>query len=159
MIFHFPYLILFKVGSGAIGCEVLKTFGMIGLGCGSKGMIHITDMDSIEKSNLSRQFLFRPKDVEKLKSKTAAEAVKAMNPEVNVTAYSNRVGAETESLFNEKFYNSLSGVCNALDNVEARLYMDSQCILHKKSLLESGTLGTKGNTQVSRKISFLFYYF
>lgn len=138
----------FLVGSGAIGCEVLKTWGMMGLGTGKKGMIHITDMDTIEKSNLSRQFLFRPKDVEQLKSKTAAIAVKQMNPEVNINAYSNRVGPETEGLFNDKFYNSLSGVCNALDNVEARMYMDSQCIFYKKSLLESGTLGTKGNTQV-----------
>jgi ubiquitin-activating enzyme E1 len=71
-----------------------------------------------------------------------------MNPEVNINSYSNRVGPETEDLFNDKFYTSLHGVCNALDNVEARMYMDSQCILYKKPLLESGTLGTKGNTQV-----------
>jgi len=67
---------------------------------------------------------------------------------VNIKAYSNRVGPDTEEVFNNTFYNSLNGVCNALDNVEARLYMDSQCILWKKPLLESGTLGTKGNTQV-----------
>jgi len=105
-------------------------------------------MDTIEKSNLSRQFLFRTKDVEHLKSETAANAVRIMNPETRVTAYSSRVGPETETTFNESFYSNLSGVCNALDNVEARLYMDSQCIYYKKSLLESGTLGTKGNTQV-----------
>jgi ubiquitin-activating enzyme E1 len=51
-------------------------------------------------------------------------------------------------VFNEQFYNGLTGVCNALDNVQAREYMDGQCIYHKKSLLESGTSGTKGNTQV-----------
>lgn len=28
------------------------------------------------------------------------------------------------------------------------MYMDAQCVFYKKSLLESGTLGTKGNTQV-----------
>eukprot|EP01117_Protostelium_nocturnum_P002084 TRINITY_DN12724_c0_g1_i1.p1 TRINITY_DN12724_c0_g1~~TRINITY_DN12724_c0_g1_i1.p1 ORF type:complete len:1011 (+),score=274.61 TRINITY_DN12724_c0_g1_i1:161-3193(+) len=136
----------FLVGAGAIGCEVLKCWAMMGLG--TKGKIHVTDMDIIEKSNLSRQFLFRAKDVEQLKSKTAADAVKVMNPEINVQHYATRVGPETESTFNDDFYNSLSGVCNALDNVEARTYMDSQCIYHKKSLLESGTLGTKGNTQV-----------
>lgn len=37
---------------------------------------------------------------------------------------------------------------NALDNVEARLYVDSKCVNFAKPLLESGTLGTKGNTQV-----------
>ena len=39
-------------------------------------------------------------------------------------------------------------VCTALDNVDARLYVDSKCLFHHKPLLESGTLGTKGNTQV-----------
>eukprot|EP01118_Nematostelium_gracile_P004901 TRINITY_DN1583_c0_g1_i2.p1 TRINITY_DN1583_c0_g1~~TRINITY_DN1583_c0_g1_i2.p1 ORF type:complete len:572 (+),score=188.51 TRINITY_DN1583_c0_g1_i2:717-2432(+) len=121
---------------------------MMGVGTASNSMVHVTDMDVIEKSNLSRQFLFRPKDVEQLKSTTAANAVKHMNPHINIKSYSNRVGAETETIFNSEFYNSLSGVCNALDNVEARLYMDSQCIFYKKPLLESGTLGTKGNTQI-----------
>jgi len=105
-------------------------------------------MDIIEQSNLSRQFLFRNKDVEQLKSKTAATAVKIMNPHMNIHHYSSRVGPETESTFNEAFYRGLDLVANALDNVEARMYMDSQCIYHKKPLLESGTLGTKGNTQV-----------
>ena len=51
-----------QVGAGAIGCELLKNFAMIGLGC-SEGAITVTDMDTIEKSNLNRQFLFRPWDV------------------------------------------------------------------------------------------------
>lgn len=72
-----------------------------------------------------------------------------MNPEVHVVNYRDRVGPDTESVFNEAFYESLHGVCNALDNVDARLYMDSQCVYYKKPMLESGTLGTKGNTQVS----------
>ncbi|CAI9181589.1 unnamed protein product [Rangifer tarandus platyrhynchus] len=53
----------FLVGAGAIGCELLKNFAMIGLGCGDGGSITVTDMDIIEKSNLNRQFLFRPWDV------------------------------------------------------------------------------------------------
>jgi ubiquitin-activating enzyme E1 len=137
----------FLVGSGAIGCEVLKIWALMGLGVGS-GAIHVTDMDMIEKSNLNRQFLFRPKDVGRLKSEAAAEAVRGMNGSTNIQAYSARVGPETENVFDETFYESLTGVCNALDNVEARMYMDSQCVYHRKPMLESGTLGTKGNTQV-----------
>jgi len=140
-------LSFFLVGAGAIGCEMLKTWAMMGVGVDG-GRIHVTDMDTIEKSNLNRQFLFRSYNIEKLKSETAANAVKAMNPDINIVAYSLRVGAETENIFNEAFYNSLDGVCNALDNVEARMYMDAQCVFYRKPLLESGTLGTKGNTQV-----------
>ncbi|XP_039567135.1 ubiquitin-like modifier-activating enzyme 1 [Passer montanus] len=53
----------FVVGAGAIGCELLKNFAMVGLGCGPEGSVTVTDMDTIEKSNLNRQFLFRPWDV------------------------------------------------------------------------------------------------
>ncbi|XP_068104099.1 ubiquitin-like modifier-activating enzyme 1 [Hyperolius riggenbachi] len=53
----------FLVGAGAIGCELLKNFAMIGLGAAEGGAVTVTDMDTIEKSNLNRQFLFRPWDV------------------------------------------------------------------------------------------------
>lgn len=140
----------FLVGSGAIGCEMLKNWAMIGLGVGPKGKITVTDMDSIEKSNLNRQFLFRPKDVGKMKSECAAAAVEAMNPELkgHIVTLRDRVGADTEHIFNEEFWESLDGVTNALDNVDARTYVDRRCVFFRKPLLESGTLGTKGNTQV-----------
>jgi len=138
----------FIVGTGAIGCEMLKNYTMMGVGCSPEGCIYVTDMDLIEKSNLNRQFLFRPHDVQKMKSQTAASAVKEMNPDVNVIAHQNRVGPETEKIYNDNFFESLDGVCNALDNVDARMYMDRRCVYYKKPLLESGTLGTKGNVQV-----------
>jgi ubiquitin-activating enzyme E1 len=139
----------FLVGAGAIGCEMLKNWAMIGLGIGPKGKITITDMDSIEKSNLNRQFLFRAKDVGLMKSDRAAAAVQAMNPDLvgHIECLKERVSPETENIFNEDFWNSLDGVTNALDNVEARQYVDRRCVFFHKPLLESGTLGTKGNTQ------------
>lgn len=51
------------MGAGAIGCELLKNFAMIGLAAGEGGNITVTDMDTIEYSNLNRQFLFRQQDV------------------------------------------------------------------------------------------------
>eukprot|EP00727_Mastigamoeba_balamuthi_P013622 m51a1_g8883 putative ubiquitin activating enzyme e1 (1049) ;mRNA; f:649634-653725 len=138
----------FLVGAGAIGCEVLKVWAMMGLGSGSAGQVHVTDMDVIERSNLSRQFLFRERDVEKLKSETAANAVRRMNPNLHITHYALRVGGESESVYNEQFYASLDGVCTALDNFDARRYVDMQCVANGKPMLDSGTLGPKGNTQV-----------
>ena len=140
----------FLVGAGAIGCEMLKNWAMMGLGVGKNGFIYLTDMDSIEKSNLNRQFLFRPWDVTKLKSETAANAIHKMNKQTigHIKSYSDRVGVETENIFNDDFWESLSGVTNALDNVDARKYVDLRCVFYRKPLIESGTLGTKGNTQV-----------
>uniref|UniRef100_A0A6Q2YYV8 E1 ubiquitin-activating enzyme n=1 Tax=Esox lucius TaxID=8010 RepID=A0A6Q2YYV8_ESOLU len=137
----------FLVGAGAIGCELLKNFAMMGLASG-EGEVIVTDMDTIEKSNLNRQFLFRPWDVTKMKSETAAAAVKQMNPSVRITGHQNRVGPDTERVYDDDFFESLHGVANALDNVDARMYMDRRCVYYRKPLLESGTLGTKGNVQV-----------
>jgi ubiquitin-activating enzyme E1 len=138
----------FLVGAGAIGCELLKNWAMMGVASGPEGKIIVTDMDTIEKSNLNRQFLFRPWDVQKTKSSTAAAAVKQMNPSCQIEAHENRVGAESENVYNDDFFLSLTGVANALDNVDARMYMDRRCVYYHKPLLESGTLGTKGNVQV-----------
>jgi len=138
----------FLVGAGAIGCELLKNWAMMGVATGPNGKIIVTDMDTIEKSNLNRQFLFRPWDVQKLKSSTAAAAIRQMNPRCVVESHENRVGADTEHIYNDDFFLSLTGVANALDNVDARMYMDRRCVFYHKPLLESGTLGTKGNVQV-----------
>uniref|UniRef100_A0A8C5AGG0 Ubiquitin-like modifier activating enzyme 1 n=1 Tax=Gadus morhua TaxID=8049 RepID=A0A8C5AGG0_GADMO len=137
----------FLVGAGAIGCELMKNFAMMGL-ASKGGEVIVTDMDTIEKSNLNRQFLFRPCDVTKMKSETAAAAVKLMNPSFNITGHQNRVGPDTERVYDDDFFESLHGVANALDNVDARMYMDRRCVYYRKPLLESGTLGTKGNVQV-----------
>lgn len=88
----------FLVGSGAIGCEMLKNWSMMGLASGPKGIIHVTDLDTIEKSNLNRQFLFRAKDLGKFKSEVAAAAVADMNPDLTGKILSKQepVGPDTE---------------------------------------------------------------
>ena len=68
--------------------------------------------------------------------------------QLNIEAHENRVGADTENTYDDEFFEALDGVANALDNVEARTYMDRRCVYYRKPLLESGTLGTKGNVQV-----------
>ena len=82
------------------------------------------------------------------KSTAAAKAARNINPSLNVNALQNRVSPATEDVFHDKFWESLDLIVNALDNVNARLYVDSRCVYFGKPLLESGTLGPKCNTQV-----------
>lgn len=138
----------FIVGAGAIGCEILKTFAMMGVGSGPKGKVNLTDLDTIEISNLNRQFLYRKWHLGKFKSHVAAEAINVMNPSINLHAVTIRVGPETEEFLDDEFWESLDGVANALDTFSARLYVDSRCVFYKKPLVEGGTEGTKGNVQV-----------
>ncbi|KAI6034062.1 ubiquitin activating enzyme [Pisolithus microcarpus] len=137
----------FLVGAGAIGCEMLKNWSMMGLATGPDGKIHVTDLDTIEKSNLNRQFLFRPKDLGKFKSEVAAAAVSEMNPalEGHILCKQEPVGQSTENVFDDDFFGTLDGCYQCFGQ---RQYMDQRCILYQKPLLESGTMGTKGNVQV-----------
>lgn len=114
----------FMIGTGALGCEYLKGFALMGLGARG-GSLSITDMDRIEVSNLNRQFLFRKENVGQAKSVCAAEAARVMNPEMNIVVYETPVGPTTENLFDDQFWSGLDGVCNALDNIKARHYSDS----------------------------------
>lgn len=113
---------LFMVGSGALGCELLKNFAMMGVACSDGGSLTLTDDDVIEVSNLSRQFLFRNSDVGENKSVAAGRAVSAMNSQIDgqLTAMQNRVSSKTEDVFDSGFWESLDVVVNALDNVPAR---------------------------------------
>ena len=139
---------LFMIGAGALGCEYLKLFALMGMGTGSQGKVSVTDDDTIEISNLNRQFLFRKKHVGCSKSETAtAEAVK-MNPELNVSAFTQRVEPNSENLFTDEFWDELTFIVNAVDNIKARMYVDGKAVLHKKWLFEAGTLGTKCNSQI-----------
>ena len=149
---------VFLVGAGALGCEFLKNFAMVGLGTKESkednGRIVVTDMDTVELSNLNRQFLFRDRNVGEMKSVAAAAAARAMNPNLNFEQSGTnngvktmKVAPETEATFNDDFWEGIDVVVNALDNVDARKYVDSRCRFYKKPLVESGTLGTKANVQ------------
>ncbi|XP_069780802.1 ubiquitin-like modifier-activating enzyme 6 [Narcine bancroftii] len=140
---------VFIVGCGAIGCEMLKNFALLGIGTGSQqGMITITDPDLIEKSNLNRQFLFRPQHIQKPKSYTAASATLMINHQMKIDSHLNKVCPSTENIYSDDFYSQVDVVITALDNVEARRYVDSRCVSNQRPLLDSGTMGTKGHTEV-----------
>jgi ubiquitin-activating enzyme E1 len=136
---------IFIAGAGAIGCELLKQTGSLGI-----RNITITDMDNIEKSNLSRQFLFSDRDINKSKSITAMNKINELftDKNIKINAREYKLCKETETIFNAIFYNNVDIILNALDNVEARKYVDQQAIKYSKPLIDSGTMGTKGNVQV-----------
>ena len=139
---------IFIIGAGALGCEYLKTFSLMGLSINNNKKIIITDNDNIEISNLNRQFLFRHDNIGESKSIIASNEVKKMNSEINIFPMKARIGIETENIFNEEFYENQDFIINAVDNLEARLYISEQSILYRKILIGSGTLGTIANSRI-----------
>jgi len=100
------------VGAGALGNEVLKNLALMGI-----GNILIADFDTIEDSNLSRSVLFRESDRGRNKSEVAAEAVKALNPDVRVKAWHGDINYE----LGLGVFRNVDVIIGCLDNREARL--------------------------------------
>ncbi|KAK7483029.1 hypothetical protein BaRGS_00025692 [Batillaria attramentaria] len=134
---------LLVVGAGGIGCEVLKNLVLTGF-----KSIEVIDLDTIDVSNLNRQFLFRKEHVGKSKAQVAKESVLKFNPDVNITAYH-------DSIFNPEydvnFFKKFTLVMNALDNKAARNHVNRMCLAADIPLVESGTAGYLGQVTVIKK--------
>jgi len=119
----------------------------MGLGTKNSSII-CTDDDNIEMSNLNRQFLFRKHHIGSNKSKIACSLAKKINPEIDIISKQLRVSQENNDTFNDSFWEKVNIVINAVDNVEARSFIDNKCVWYEKPFFESGTLGTKCHSQV-----------
>ncbi|KAJ1836132.1 NEDD8 activating enzyme [Coemansia sp. RSA 2706] len=134
------------IGAGGLGCEILKDLVMSGF-----KNIHVIDMDTIDISNLNRQFLFRKKDVGKPKAEVAAEFIRQRTPDVNITAHYGRIQDMPE-----EFYLDLSLIVCGLDSIEARRWIngfihglvESHGFRGFKPIIDGGTEGLRGNMRV-----------
>ncbi|KAF2018645.1 ubiquitin-activating enzyme E1 3 [Aaosphaeria arxii CBS 175.79] len=131
------------VGAGGIGCELLKNLVLTGF-----GEIHIVDLDTIDLSNLNRQFLFRNEHIKKSKAMVAKESAGKFNPNVKIEAYHDNI---KDPKFNVAWFKGFGVVFNALDNLEARRHVNKMCLAADVPLVESGTTGFNGQVQVIRK--------
>ena len=132
------------VGAGGIGCEVLKNLTLSGF-----KNVDAIDLDTIDVSNLNRQFLFNKSNVGQSKSKVAIEiARKEYAPTqdcLNLNAIHKSI---TLSEFDIDFFKQYSFVINALDNRNARSHVNRMCLAAKIPLLESGTAGYTGQLKL-----------
>uniref|UniRef100_A0A8C9WG72 NEDD8-activating enzyme E1 catalytic subunit n=1 Tax=Scleropages formosus TaxID=113540 RepID=A0A8C9WG72_SCLFO len=133
------------IGAGGLGCELLKNLALSGF-----RKIHIVDMDTIDVSNLNRQFLFRPKDVGRPKADVAADFINSRVPGCNVVPYPLMYFSVSE------FHIIVCG----LDSIIARRWINGMLmslliyeggVLDTSTiipLIDGGTEGFKGNARV-----------
>ncbi|KAH0579238.1 hypothetical protein H2248_003389 [Termitomyces sp. 'cryptogamus'] len=127
------------VGAGGIGCELLKNIVLVGF-----GEITLLDLDTIDLSNLNRQFLFRKKDVKQSKALTAAQTAASFNPNVSLNPIHGNI---KEPQYDIPWFQQFDIVLNALDNLDARRHVNKMCMAAQVPLVESGTAGYLGQVQ------------
>ena len=140
---------IFMIGAGALGCEYIKNFALMGISC-KNGKITVTDNDNIALSNLNRQFLFNINDVKENKSKSYCVKREAMkiNKYMKIKDYQLLINEETRNIFDDDFMENQNVIISAVDNIQARKYIDNLCTFYNKILLDSGTEGTKANSDI-----------
>ncbi|KAJ6183892.1 hypothetical protein N7519_005193 [Penicillium mononematosum] len=131
------------VGAGGIGCELLKNLVLTGF-----GEIHIIDLDTIDLSNLNRQFLFRHEHIKKPKALVAKEVAQKFRSDAKLEAYHANI---MDAQFDVSWFESFNVVFNALDNIAARRHVNKMCLVANVPLIESGTTGFNGQVQVIQK--------
>lgn len=131
------------VGAGGIGCELLKDLILLGY-----GEIHVVDLDTIDLSNLNRQFLFRHKDIKKPKASTAVNAVQQFNF-FNTKLVPYQASIFQTDLFPLSWFRQFDLIINGLDNIQARAYINKIGLFLNKKIVETGTQGTQGQVSVT----------
>ncbi|KAF9983446.1 E1 ubiquitin-activating protein uba2 [Modicella reniformis] len=131
------------VGAGGIGCELLKNLVMSGF-----KNIEVIDLDTIDLSNLNRQFLFQKQHIKKSKAHIAKASALAFNPEVNIVSRHQNIKEEE---FSVDWFKGFDLVMNALDNLDARRHVNKMCLAANIPLIESGTAGYLGQVTAIRK--------
>ena len=140
---------IFMVGAGALGCEYIKNFALMGISC-NKGKITVTDNDNISISNLNRQFLFHQNDIKEnsFKSFCAKREALKINKEMNIQDYQLLINDDTRDIFNDEFIEKQNILISAVDNIQARKYIDNLATFFNKIYINAGTEGTKANSDI-----------
>ncbi|KAI9184642.1 NEDD8 activating enzyme [Blastocladiella emersonii ATCC 22665] len=134
------------IGAGGLGCELLKNLALSGF-----SDVHVIDMDTIDLSNLNRQFLFRHKDIGRPKAEVAAEFINARIPRCKVTPHFCKIQDKDTD-----FYADFNLIITGLDSVDARRWINATIVgmydeddpASLKPIIDGGTEGFKGQARV-----------
>ncbi|QLL31359.1 hypothetical protein HG536_0B02220 [Torulaspora globosa] len=143
------------LGAGGLGCEVLKNLAMSNV-----REIHVVDIDTIELTNLNRQFLFRDSDIGKPKAEVAASYInrwskrrRARNPDAHEVLVVPHV--QDLTLLPAEFFTQFQFVVSGLDSIGPRRYANEMVVRIARDskyetcipLIDGGTEGLKGHVK------------
>jgi len=122
-------------GAGGLGCPASLYLAAAGV-----GNLVIVDDDEVELSNLNRQILHWSDDVGRNKSFSAAEKLKLLNPEIEVTARNEEITREN----GRRLMQGCSVVVDGMDNWGTRYILNEACVKKDIPFVHAGIYGLYG---------------
>ncbi|HUB84280.1 MAG TPA: molybdopterin-synthase adenylyltransferase MoeB [Rhizomicrobium sp.] len=116
------------VGAGGLGSPVILYLAAAGV-----GTIGIVDADTVSLSNLQRQIAHRTSDAGRLKTESASDSAKAINPGVVIEPHALRITAQNAADLIGRY----DIVADGSDNFETRFLLNDACFAAKKTLVSA----------------------
>lgn len=127
------------VGAGGLGSPV--AFYLAAAGVGTLGLV---DHDTVDMSNLQRQILHTNDRVGMPKVESAQMTLNALNPDVNVVQFKERLSSENV----RRIIGDFDIVVNGCDNFPTRYLINDACIMAEKLLVDGSIFQFEGQVTV-----------
>ena len=130
---------VFLVGAGGLGSPAAVYLAAAGV-----GKLGVCDSDRVELSNLQRQILHHTHDIGKSKVASAADAIAAINPDIEVVQHSVRLGSQNIM----EIIADYDIVVEGSDNFSTKYLVNDACVLTNKPDIHAGILRFEGQVSV-----------
>ena len=127
------------IGAGGIGCASAAYLASSGV-----GHLIIADFDTVDETNLGRQVLYTPDDVGQRKAEVAAERLRVTNPDIKITAITERLQDAALIIAVE----SVDVVLDGCDNFATRFQVNDACVAAGRRLISGSAIRMEGQLAV-----------
>ena len=127
------------VGAGGLGCPAALYLAAAGV-----GTLCIADGDRVELSNLHRQILFQTADIGALKAEAAALRLRALNPDIHIEAFAQRLDASNILEVVRRF----DIVVDGSDRLATRYLTNDACVILRKAWVSAAIHRFDGQAMV-----------
>lgn len=127
------------VGLGGLGSPASLYLAGAGI-----GELILVDDDELHVSNLQRQILYRTQDIPNAKSEVARQSLLALNPEIKITSYKQRIDDDSLS----KLVKEADLVLDCTDNMLTRQAINRACVAQQTPLISGSAVGFSGQLMV-----------
>ncbi|MDN5870205.1 MAG: molybdopterin-synthase adenylyltransferase MoeB [Nitrococcus sp.] len=129
------------VGLGGLGSPAAMYLAGAGI-----GTLVLADFDRVELSNLQRQIIHRSADIGRLKVESAADAIRALNPEVSVESFTQPLDPDNLPALVE----AVDLVVDGSDNFTTRYAVNGACVTARRPLISGSVIRMEGQVAVFR---------